>query len=127
MRISDWSSDVCSSDLRKWAIVSFTVTIPPLAALAAWQIGAGFDAVTVFGATAALSLPFDLVMTLGWAALILWLIAVTASDAARARLAAAGRMAFTNYLMPSIVMTTIFYGYGLGLLDRTSTRLKSSH
>src|SRR3546814_5463649 len=107
MRISDWSSDVCSSDLpvqgvlvmlwetmglmlagmalfrahmltgewaagryRKWAIVSFTVTIPPLAALAAWQIGAGFDAVTVFGATAALSLPFDLVMTLGWAALI---------------------------------------------------------
>src|SRR3546814_5623182 len=54
-------------------------------------------------------------MTLGWAALILWLIAVTASDAARARLAAAGRMAFTNYLMTSIVMTTIFYGYGLGL------------
>src|SRR3546814_6079054 len=39
---------------RKWAIVSFTVTIPPLAALAAWQIGAGFDAVTVFGATAVL-------------------------------------------------------------------------
>src|SRR3546814_14505668 len=54
-------------------------------------------------------------MTLGWAALILWLIAVTASDAARARLAAAGRMAFTNYLMTSIVMTTIFYGYGLGM------------
>src|SRR3546814_10248611 len=54
-------------------------------------------------------------MTLGWGALILWLIAVAASDAARARLAAAGRMAFTNYLMTSIVMTTIFYGYGLGL------------
>ena len=30
------------------------------------------------------------------------------------RLAAAGRMAFTNYLTTSIVMTTLFYGYGLG-------------
>ena len=38
-----------------------------------------------------------------------------ASDAVRSRLAAAGRMAFTNYLATSIVMTTIFYGYGLGL------------
>src|SRR3546814_20648677 len=28
---------------RKWAIVSFTVTNPPLAALAAWQIGPGLD------------------------------------------------------------------------------------
>ena len=31
------------------------------------------------------------------------------------RVAAAGRMAFSNYLGTSIAMTTIFYGYGLGL------------
>ena len=54
-------------------------------------------------------------MTVGWAALIMLLIKTRASDAARARLAATGRMAFTNYLTTSIVMTTIFYGYGLGL------------
>lgn len=30
------------------------------------------------------------------------------------RLAAAGRMAFSNYLGTSLIMTTIFYGYGLG-------------
>ena len=31
-----------------------------------------------------------------------------------ARFAAAGRMAFSNYLGTSLIMTTIFYGYGLG-------------
>jgi uncharacterized protein len=31
------------------------------------------------------------------------------------RVAAAGRAAFSNYLGTSIVMTTIFYGYGFGL------------
>ena len=29
-----------------------------------------------------------------------------------------GRMAFTNYLMHSAVLTTVFYGYGLGLYGR---------
>jgi uncharacterized protein len=31
------------------------------------------------------------------------------------RFAAVGRMAVSNYLMHSLVLTTIFYGYGLGL------------
>lgn len=34
------------------------------------------------------------------------------------RLAAVGRMAFTNYLMHTLICTTIFYGYGLGLFGR---------
>ncbi len=35
-----------------------------------------------------------------------------------APLAAAGRMPLTNYLLQSLVCTTLFYGYGLGLLGR---------
>ena len=34
------------------------------------------------------------------------------------RLGDVGRMAFTNYLMQSVVMTTVFYGYGFGLFGR---------
>lgn len=32
-----------------------------------------------------------------------------------ARFAAVGRMAITNYLMHSVILTTVFYGYGFGL------------
>lgn len=100
---------------RKWALTGFLAATPPLVGLGWYQYASAFSAVSTFGASLSLSMPFDVVMTVGWAALIMLLIKTAASDAVRARLAAAGRMAFTNYLVTSIVMTTIFYGYGFGL------------
>ena len=35
-------------------------------------------------------------------------------------LAPSGRMALTNYLMASLVLSTLFYGYGLGLYGQVS-------
>lgn len=37
-------------------------------------------------------------------------------------LASAGRMALTNYLLQTVICTTIFYGYGLGLFGRVGPR-----
>src|SRR3546814_16582100 len=54
-------------------------------------------------------------MTIAYAALLIWLIRRAAGNAWIARVAATGRAAFSNYLGTSIVMTTIFYGYGFGL------------
>jgi uncharacterized protein len=34
------------------------------------------------------------------------------------RLAAVGQMAFTNYILQSIICSTIFYGYGFGLFGK---------
>lgn len=46
-------------------------------------------------------------------AILLWL------DAARlAPIAALGRMALTNYLLQSVTLTLVFYGYGLGLFGK---------
>ena len=111
MLTGDWEA----ARYRKWALRCFLFAVPPLVALALYQVRSGFSAVSTFGASLSLSAPFDIVMTIGWAALIMWLIKVKANEALRARLAATGRMAFTNYLVTSIIMTTIFYGYGLGL------------
>jgi uncharacterized protein len=99
----------------KWAGICFAVAAPPLAWMAWHSVETGFATMTVFSTSLVFSLPFDILMAVGWAALIMLLIQTRASDAVRARLAATGRMAFTNYLVTSVVMTTIFYGYGLGL------------
>ena len=53
-------------------------------------------------------------MMLGHTMLLLWLIG-RMKGILLDRVDAAGRAAFSNYIATSIVMTTIFYGYGLGL------------
>ena len=100
---------------RNWATRCVLVSLPALAALAWWQASSGFDAVRVFAAFLALSVPFDIAMAIAWAALIILWVKTGPMPALKLRVAAAGRMAFTNYLATSIVMTSLFYGYGLGL------------
>ncbi len=54
-------------------------------------------------------------LTIGYAAVLMLVIAKYANSGFISRVAATGQAAFTNYLGTSIIMTTIFYGYGLGL------------
>jgi len=100
---------------RQWAIACFLIGLPVLIGLAVYQVHGDFNALAIISAQIPMPIPFNVVLTVGWAALIMLLLRTVASAAVRARLAATGRMAFTNYLVTSIVMTTIFYGYGLGL------------
>jgi uncharacterized protein len=68
----------------------------------------------------ALSLMLRPWLALGYASALILLAGSERAQALVARLAAAGRMAFSNYLGTSLVMTTIFYGYGLGLFGTFS-------
>jgi uncharacterized protein len=57
---------------------------------------------------------------LAHASVVLLVVRAAAAPAVVNRLAAAGRMAFSNYLMTSIITTLVFCGFGLGLYGRLS-------
>jgi uncharacterized protein len=54
----------------------------------------------------------------GYAALIIWATQQARGRKLLAWAAPIGRMAFTNYLMQSVIFGWIFYGYGLGLFGK---------
>ena len=59
-------------------------------------------------------------LSLGYVAWITWLFQHARGQRALGWLAPVGRMALTNYLLHSIVLTWTFYGMGLGWFMRTS-------
>jgi uncharacterized protein len=87
--------------------------------IAQLQIARDFDPVTrpLAEALGLLLRPFA---ALGYAAALILLVRAHGGGALAERLAAAGRMAFSNYLGTSLVVTTLFYGYGLGLFGQVS-------
>lgn len=97
---------------RRWALVCFAVALPIYSALVWWTWASGFAMVPLTLGGLVLSAPLRPVMIVGWACLIVLL--ARPGGGLTGRLTAAGRMAFTNYLVTSIAATTIFYGYGLG-------------
>ncbi len=104
-----------SADYRYWVRRLLLPGLVLMVLVGAWVWVSGFDLVTTVAAFLAWSMIPRLMLTIAYAALlILWIKRLAGSEFLD-RVAAAGRAAFTNYLGTTIVMTTIFYGYGLGL------------
>jgi uncharacterized protein len=96
----------------RWVAIGFGVGIPAYAAFAALIVDADFSMSAIMLGVIVLTIPVRPLMILGWAGLIILLM--RPGGMFTTRIAAAGRMAFTNYLASSLICTTIFYGYGLG-------------
>jgi uncharacterized protein len=62
----------------------------------------------------------SLLVSLGWVGVVMLASRTTALLRLTRRLAAVGRMAFTNYIMHTVICTTIFYGHGFGLFGGVS-------
>jgi uncharacterized protein len=60
----------------------------------------------------------SILVSLGWIGVIVRLWQSGAARGMVRRLAAVGRMAFTCYILETVICTTIFYGHGLGLFGR---------
>lgn len=105
---------------RRVMVRAYAIGIPPLMLLAWWQWASGFDQIVSLGSFLAWSMPPRIAVTIGHAALAMILIKRFAASRLMARIEAAGKAAFTNYLGTSIAMTTLFYGYGFGLYGHLS-------
>ncbi len=93
------------------------VLVGALGVAGSLSFGVEFDLVNGFAEStvaSGLMLLGSLPLALGYLAIVV-LLATGPLRAPFALLAPAGRMALTNYLLQSIVGTSIFYGYGLGL------------
>lgn len=97
---------------RRVALIGLAVAIPAYAVLAALIIADGFTVPGLFTFAFAATVPFRPAMIVAYAALII--LATRRGGWLVTRIAAAGRAAFTNYLGSSILMTGLFYGWGLG-------------
>jgi uncharacterized protein len=101
---------------RRTALVGFAIGIPAYAALAWLLVRDDFSVPMLFALSMGATVPFRPLMVVAIASLII--LATRRGGALVDRIAAAGRAAFTNYLGTSLLMTTLFYGYGLGLFGR---------
>ena len=55
---------------------------------------------------------------IGYGSLVVWVAQIDGTRRVLAPFAAVGRMAFTNYILHSIVFGFVFFGYGFGLFGR---------
>lgn len=58
------------------------------------------------------------VFAFGYGSLVIWLAQLNGSQGVLAPFAAVGRMAFTNYILQSVIFGFVFFGYGLGQFGR---------
>jgi uncharacterized protein len=96
----------------KWTLI---VPIIAMSGLAWWVAFSGYETLITASAVDLWSLPFRAPMAVGYAASVMLIMRRTSFSGLKERLAAMGQTAFTNYIGTSILMTSLFYGYGGGL------------
>lgn len=102
-------------------LLCYGIGYPLVVAAAIVQVRTDFDAIALLGGGGQLNSAGSALVSIGHAAAVILLYRAFPGGWLTRRLAAVGRMALTNYLMQSVIATTIFYGYGFGLygtLDR---------
>ncbi|HSF13450.1 MAG TPA: DUF418 domain-containing protein [Erythrobacter sp.] len=104
--------------LQRLAAGTALVAIPALLVLAAWLVAQGFPAALVGPVALVISAPFDTLLGVSYAALVMGFLA--RENAFTHALAPVGRLSLTNYLMTSVILSAIFATWGLGLFGEVT-------
>ena len=100
---------------RRLALIGFGLGAPVVAAGIWWNFAGGWSWQRSFFLGTEFNYWGSIAMALGYAGLVMLAVRRQWLPALQARLAAAGRMAFTNYIAQTVICTAVFYGHGLGL------------
>ncbi len=109
-----------TQDEVRLAKAAYLVAVPGMVLLTLMCMVRGWDPVETMLSSVLWSIPFREAMTVGHAAFLVMIAKRFAGSALSGRISAVGKTAFTNYLGTSVVMTTIFYGYGFGLFGHVT-------
>jgi uncharacterized protein len=105
-----WTSDQYRATWKR----AYLVGLVPIAAFGAWIL-IGRDPLVAEASGFAWTVPFRLPLAAAHAALAMDLAIRFPEARLVAAVRAIGRLALSNYLLTSLLMTTLFYGYGAGL------------
>jgi len=115
MKLGILSGERSAGFYRRLAMVGYGVGLPLTILSAVSFFSNGFDPVYTMRIGNAPNYVGSVLVALGHIAALALLAKAGVLTGLFTRLRAVGRTAFSNYLMHSLVMTSLFYGYGLGL------------
>jgi uncharacterized protein len=104
--------------MKAIAVIATTTGLAMTVLVLAWAWPRHFPPITMYMLISDGLIVPHLLTAFGYAACLMLVIPALAQTSLGKRLIATGRMAFSNYLGTSLVMTAIFYGWGLGLFGR---------
>ncbi len=120
MKTEVLSAGRSASFYRNMMLICYAIGLP-LTVYSAFDLYAHeFAALYVFQAGSIPNYFGSIIVGLGHIGLVMFLIKGGIMQKLLQRFAAVGRMALSNYLMHSVLLTTVFYGYGLGLFSSIS-------
>ena len=82
------------------------------------QFASGWDVTYTFFLGSQFNYWGSLLVSFGWLGLVYWVGEATSWGSLTRPLAAVGKTALSNYILQTLICTTIFYGQGLGLFGR---------
>jgi len=100
---------------RKMMLAGYLIGLPLTIFSASDLYAHQFDPLYVMRAGGIANYWGSVIVAFGHIGLVMLIVKTGALQKIMARFAAVGRMALTNYLMHSVILTTVFYGYGFGL------------
>ncbi len=115
MKLGVVSGERSDAYYRKMMLIGYGFGLPVMI-LSAWNLHAHqWDFLWVFRIGNMSNYVGSILVAFGHIALVMTICRAGTMRTLMQRFSAVGRMAFTNYLLHSIILTTVFYGYGLGL------------